>query len=103
VVVDLTGMTERLGQGLRLIGLDLGEKTIGAALSDTLLTIASPLETLKRGKFKTDLATLSKLLARHGAGGLVIGLPLNMDGSEGPAPVSTSPFFFGTSACRRQR
>jgi putative Holliday junction resolvase len=98
VVVDLTGMTERLGQGLRLIGLDLGEKTIGAALSDTLLTIASPLETLKRGKFKTDLATLSKLLARHGAGGLVIGLPLNMDGSEGPAAQSARAFARNFSA-----
>jgi putative Holliday junction resolvase len=92
VPLDLAGMKERLAPGARLIGLDLGEKTIGTALSDTLLTIASPLETLKRGKFKADFAALSKLLAMHGAGGLVIGLPLNMDGSEGPSAQSARAF-----------
>jgi putative Holliday junction resolvase len=98
MAVDLAGMTERLAQGTRLIGLDLGEKTIGTALSDTLLTIASPLATLKRGKFKADATILGQLLAEHGAGGLVIGLPLNMDGSEGPAAQSARAFARNFSA-----
>ena len=74
------------------MGLDLGEKTIGLALSDTLLTVASPLKTLKRGKFAADAAVLGSLIAEHGIGGLVIGLPLNMDGSEGPSAQSARAF-----------
>ncbi len=74
------------------MGLDLGEKTIGLALSDTLLAVATPLETLKRGKFSADARRLAELIACHGVGGLVIGLPLNMDGSEGPAAQSARAF-----------
>jgi putative Holliday junction resolvase len=81
-----------LASGRRLIGLDLGEKTIGLALSDTLLTVATPLETLKRGKFTADAARLKELIAEHGVGGIVIGLPLNMDGSEGPSAQSARAF-----------
>ncbi|MDE2135608.1 MAG: Holliday junction resolvase RuvX [Alphaproteobacteria bacterium] len=76
----------------RLLGLDLGEKTIGLALSDTLLTIATPMETLKRGTFTADAAKLEEIIAGHGVGGLVIGLPLNMDGSEGPSAQSARAF-----------
>ena len=76
----------------RLLGLDLGEKTIGLALSDTLLTIATPLETLKRGKFAADAAALDHIIAEHGVGGLVVGLPLNMDGGDGPSAQSARAF-----------
>src|SRR5262249_17801258 len=72
-----------LTTGQRLMGLDLGEKTIGLALSDTTLAIASPLETLRRGKIGADAEALRRLVAKHGVGGLVLGLPVNMDGSEG--------------------
>jgi putative Holliday junction resolvase len=77
---------------MRLLGLDLGEKTIGLALSDTLLTIATPLETLKRGKFSADAQILGALIAKQGVGGLVVGLPLNMDGSDGPSAQSARAF-----------
>ena len=78
--------------GLRLLGLDLGEKTIGLALSDRLLTVATPYETLKRGKFTADAEKIAAIAAREGAGGLIIGLPLNMDGSEGPSAQSARAF-----------
>ena len=81
-----------LRPGQRLLGLDLGEKTIGLALSDTSLTVATPLKTLKRGKFKTDAAVLAALIAEHGVGGLIVGLPLNMDGSDGPSAQSARAF-----------
>lgn len=86
---DLRG---RLAPGQRLLGLDLGEKTIGLALTDTLLTVATPYETLKRGKFSADAARLEALAAKEGAGGFVIGLPLNMDGSDGPSAQSARAF-----------
>lgn len=68
----------------RLMGLDVGEKTIGLALSDTRLIIASPMETLRRKKWSEDSKKLLKLIEEQQVFGLVIGLPLNMDGSEGP-------------------
>lgn len=82
-----------LGPGQRLLGLDVGAKTIGLALSDPSLTIASPLATLRRGKrFRDDAAALAAVIAKHNVGGLVIGLPVNMDGSEGPRAQSTRQF-----------
>lgn len=92
MIVDLAGLKAVMAPGKRLIGLDLGEKTVGMALSDTLLTVATPLETRKRGKFTDDAAALSALMTKHGAGGLVVGLPLNMDGSEGPSAQSARAF-----------
>jgi putative pre-16S rRNA nuclease len=89
---DISELKADLSPGQRLMGLDLGEKTIGLALSDTLLTVASPLKTLQRGKFTADAAVLGSLIAEHGIGGLVIGLPLNMDGSEGPSAQSARAF-----------
>ena len=76
----------------RLIGLDLGTKTIGIALSDVGRQIASPLETIRRVKFTPDAGRIVALCAAHGVGGLVIGLPLNMDGSEGPRAQSSRSF-----------
>ena len=78
--------------GARLMGVDLGTKTIGLALSDVGRRIASPLETIRRVKFTPDAQRLAALCGTHAVGGLVIGLPLNMDGSEGPRAQSTRSF-----------
>ncbi len=78
--------------GPRLIGIDLGTRTIGLALSDVGRQIASPLETIQRKKFTPDAQRLALLCGKHEVGGLVIGLPLNMDGSEGPRVQSTRSF-----------
>jgi putative Holliday junction resolvase len=86
---DLAGI---LSPMTRLLGLDLGEKTIGLALSDTLLMVASPMETLKRGKFSADAEKLDAIITAQGVGGLVIGHPLNMDGSAGPSAQSARAF-----------
>ena len=82
----------RIAPGLRLLGLDLGEKTIGLALSDTLLSVATPMQTLKRGKFAVDATRLDIIISEQGVGGLVVGLPLNMDGSDGPSAQSARAF-----------
>ena len=92
IKTDLSELKTVLRPGQRLLGLDLGEKTIGLALSDTLLTVATPFQTLKRGKFTADAAVLGALVTEHGVGGLIIGLPLNMDGSEGPSAQSARAF-----------
>ena len=97
-LVDPAALKIMLAPGARLLGLDLGEKTIGLALSDTGLTIATPLQTLKRGKFSVDVVTILALIAEHGIGGLVVGLPLNMDGSEGPSVQSARAFVRNFSA-----
>lgn len=76
----------------RLMGLDIGTKTIGTSLSDVGRTIASPLETIMRTKFTKDAEELAKLIARHGVAGLILGLPRNMDGTEGPAAQSARSF-----------
>lgn len=82
----------RLTPGARLIGIDLGTRTIGLALSDVERRIATPLETIKRVKFTADAARLLALADTHRVGGFVIGLPLNMDGSQGPRVQSTKAF-----------
>jgi putative holliday junction resolvase len=87
-----TDLKAVLAPGARLMGIDLGTKTIGLALSDTRLSIATPLETLARGKFGRDAGLLRQRRHDHGVGGLVIGLPINMDGSEGPRAQATRAF-----------
>ncbi len=86
----------KIAPGLRLLGLDLGEKTIGIALSDTLLSVATPMQTLKRGprkgQFAADATRLDIIISEQGVGGLVVGLPLNMDGSDGPSAQSARAF-----------
>jgi putative Holliday junction resolvase len=79
-------------RGARLIGLDVGTKTIGLALSDTRLVIASPLETIRRRRFAGDMAALFALIDRHGVGGAVIGLPLALDGRDSPRTQSVRAF-----------
>jgi putative Holliday junction resolvase len=74
-----------LPRGTRLIGLDPGARIIGVALSDVTLTLASPYAALKRGKLGAAAAEVAAIARREGAGGLVVGLPLGMDGSFGPA------------------
>lgn len=81
---DLTTLVAGLRPGERLLGLDVGTKTIGLALSDTLFSIASPFETIRRTKFKADAERLKAIVAEQKVGGFVLGLPINMDGSEGP-------------------
>jgi putative Holliday junction resolvase len=73
----------------RVLGLDAGETTIGLALSDATRSIASPLLTIERTKFTKDVAQLQKTIAEHKVAGLVIGYPVNMDGSLGPRTQST--------------
>jgi putative holliday junction resolvase len=81
-----------LPRGSRLMGLDLGSKTIGIALSDVEKVIASPLETIVRAKFTKDAARLIELAALYRVAGLVVGLPRNMDGSDGSAAQSARSF-----------
>lgn len=71
--------------GQRLIGIDPGARRIGLALSDVMLTLATPHSTLRRGKLKENAAEIVALAAKEGAGGLVVGWPLSMDGTIGPA------------------
>ena len=81
-----------LPAGARLLGLDVGTKTVGLALSDVTRTIASGLTTLARGKFSADAQRLLELAQEHGVGGFVIGLPISLDGSEGPRAQATRAF-----------
>jgi len=88
----LAELSERLKRDERLFGLDVGTKTIGLALSDVMRRIATPLETIRRTKFSADAARLLGLAKEHGVGGFVIGLPVNLDSSEGPRAQSTRAF-----------
>lgn len=73
-----------LPKGRRLLGLDIGIKTIGMALSDTTLLVATPLDTIRRSRFRDDVKRLMAEIERHQVGGIVVGLPVSLDGSEGP-------------------
>lgn len=79
-------------QNKRLLGLDLGTKTIGLAISDAGWSVGSPLSTIKRTKFTKDAEALMAICDKEEVGGLVLGLPLNMDGSEGPRAQATKAF-----------
>jgi putative Holliday junction resolvase len=91
-IVSIAELAGLLPEGARLLGLDLGEKTLGMAISDRNLRVASPLETLRRSKFTQDAAALKKICAERNVGALVLGLPVNMDGSEGPRCQSVRQF-----------
>jgi putative Holliday junction resolvase len=82
---NLSELRGLLGREKRLLGLDPGTKTIGLALSDVRLMLASPYGSLKRGKLKANGAEIAAIARKEGAGGLVVGLPLSMDGTMGPA------------------
>jgi putative Holliday junction resolvase len=90
--VTVEALFQTLPLSARVMGVDLGTKTIGLALSDLGRRIASPLETIRRVKFGPDAARLLELAAKHQIGAFVVGLPLNMDGSEGPRAQATRAF-----------
>ncbi|HKR89353.1 MAG TPA: Holliday junction resolvase RuvX [Phenylobacterium sp.] len=91
-LLDLIDLPAALPAYAPLVGLDLGEKTIGVAVSDATRTVASPLETLRKTKFTDDAHRLFALMESRGAAGLVIGLPVNMDGTEGARCQSNRAF-----------
>jgi putative Holliday junction resolvase len=91
-VLDLPDFAAALAAFAPVVGLDLGEKTIGVAASDATRTVASPLETIRRSKFTDDANRLFALMESRGAVGIVIGLPVNMDGTEGPRCQSNRAF-----------
>ena len=91
-IVPLDRLRAAVPVGARLLGMDLGEKTIGLALSDVLHSIATPMETIRRGKFAADAGRLSVLIAEENVGGLVLGLPVQMDGAEGRRCQSVRQF-----------
>ncbi|THD84500.1 Holliday junction resolvase RuvX [Aliigemmobacter aestuarii] len=92
VHADLAGFADALPPVGCLAGLDFGEKTIGVALSDVLRGVATPTVTIRRVKFTLDAAELLKIVAARGVVGFVVGLPRNMDGSEGPRAQATRAF-----------
>ena len=97
MIIELKDLQELIDPGARLMGLDVGEKTIGLALSDTLITIATPFETIPRTKFTKDAENLLAKAEKEGVGGFVIGLPLNMDGTAGPKVQSVRQFALNLS------
>jgi putative holliday junction resolvase len=94
---NLTELLASLGRNERVIGIDPGRRTIGVALSDVRRVLATPYTSLKRGKLKDNAAELIAIARREGAGGLVIGLPLSMDGSIGPAAQAARDWSFAIS------
>ena len=91
-IVEFAALKAMLPREGRLMALDVGTRTVGVATSDVLRSLATPLLTLKRRKLAADLAALAELADRHAAKALVIGLPLNMDGTEGPRCQSVRQF-----------
>ena len=91
-ICKLNDVKQSISDGQRLLGLDIGKKTIGLALSDAGLKIATPVKILYRTKFTPDVAELFSLVDEQNVGGLVLGWPLNMDGSAGPRCDSTRDF-----------
>lgn len=92
IIVTLDDIRALLKPEQRLLGLDLGTKTIGVAVSDVNRTIASPLETIKRTKFKADVERLLQIAQSELACAIILGLPVNLDGSEGPRAQATRAF-----------
>jgi putative Holliday junction resolvase len=92
ILTDLAEFAALLPPNRAIAGLDLGDKTIGVALSDLRRGVATPIEVIRREKFTLDAARLLELLTARGAVGIILGLPLNMDGSEGPRVQSTRAF-----------
>ena len=85
-------LRDLLPDGTRLVGLDVGSKTIGVAMSDTRRVIATPVETIRRRRFRDDAARLLALIDLHGVGGVVIGLPLALAGGDSPRTQSVRQF-----------
>ncbi|MEX6725510.1 Holliday junction resolvase RuvX [Parapedomonas caeni] len=94
ITSDLRAFTAALPAGGRLAGLDVGDKRVGLAFCDAGWTIATPAETLQRRRFTQDVATLKPLFEKQRIAGLVIGLPLNMDGSQSPQTQSVRTYAY---------
>jgi putative holliday junction resolvase len=92
IIENAADLTPLMSKGQRLMGLDLGTKTIGMATADIDHKIATPFDTIRRKKFGLDVAALENVLMGENIGGLVMGLPLNMDGSSGPRVQATKAF-----------
>ena len=95
---DLAPLKAAVEANQRMLGLDVGSKTIGLALSDVTHMIATPHETIKRTKFSKDLKRLTKIITDQDVGALIIGLPISMDGTEGPRCQSTRQFAANVNA-----
>jgi putative holliday junction resolvase len=91
-VVAIEALPQLLQREARLLGLDVGTKTVGMALSDVTRAIATPYDTIRRTKFTEDVKLISKVIAASEVRALVIGLPINLDGSEGRRAQSTRAF-----------
>jgi putative holliday junction resolvase len=91
-ITDIEDLPPLLARDARLLGLDVGTKTIGLALSDVTRSVATPYDTIRRSKFTADAKTIREVVEKNQVGALVIGLPLNLDGSEGPRAQSTRAF-----------
>jgi len=91
-LVPIEDLPRLLAPEARLLGLDVGTKTIGLALSDVTRSIATPYHTVRRTKFTEDAKVIQEAVKEHQVGALVIGLPINLDGSEGPRAQSTRAF-----------
>lgn len=91
-IVDIEALAARLPRDGRVVGLDVGTKTVGVAVSDPSRRLATPVTTVRRKKFRDDAAALKALFAAREAAALVVGLPVNMDGSEGPRAQSVRQF-----------
>ena len=98
IIEDANALSAYLNAGQRLLGLDLGTKTIGLAVADTRHQIATPFDTIKRTKFGADATRLEAIIDAENIGGLVLGLPLNMDGSAGPRVQATRAFIRNLAA-----
>jgi len=92
IYTEISEFMQAISPHAPLAGLDLGTKTIGVAVSDVMQTVATPLETIRRTKFTADAQALLAICDTRQIGGLVLGLPLNMDGSEGARVQSTQAF-----------
>jgi len=90
--IPITELAGKIPPGGRLAGLDLGTKTIGVALSDPGLSLATPFQTIVRSRFAADAAMLLALCERERVAGVVVGLPINMNGTEGPRAQATRAF-----------
>lgn len=90
--IPLEDLAPQLATGARLLGLDIGTKTIGLALSDETRAFANPLDTIRRTKFTPDATEILNHCAERNVGALILGLPLNMNGTEGPRAQSTRAF-----------
>ena len=91
-LVEIKDLPSLLAPDGRLLGLDVGTKTVGLALSDVTRSIATPYHTIRRSKFTEDASRIQEVIEKNQVGALVIGLPFNLDGSEGPRAQSTRAF-----------